>query len=115
MSLQTRITDDMKNAMRAKDTARLSTIRMLIAAVKQKEIDERIDLDDVQVIGVVDKLILAIFVLEVVAAWRVPSRTVPRTIHHKGYGSFMVAGRTIRLPSRIIRLISLPGPRSSAA
>ena len=41
------------------------------------------------------------FVLEVVAAWTSPSRTVPRTIHHKGYGSFMVAGRTIRLPSRM--------------
>jgi flavin reductase (DIM6/NTAB) family NADH-FMN oxidoreductase RutF len=41
------------------------------------------------------------FVLEVVAAWIMPSRTVPRTIHHKGYGSFMVAGRTIRLPSRM--------------
>jgi uncharacterized protein len=57
MSLKTRINDDMKNAMRAKDAARLSTIRMLMAAVKQKEIDERIELDDAQVIGVVDKLI----------------------------------------------------------
>jgi len=40
------------------------------------------------------------FVLEVVAAWNAPSGTEPRTIHHKGHGSFMVAGRTIRLPSR---------------
>jgi flavin reductase (DIM6/NTAB) family NADH-FMN oxidoreductase RutF len=41
------------------------------------------------------------FVLEVLAAWTTPSKKVPRTIHHKGYGSFMVAGRTIRLPSRM--------------
>ena len=39
------------------------------------------------------------FVLEVLAAWTAASRKVPRTIHHRGYGSFMVAGRTIRLPS----------------
>ena len=57
MSLKDRITDDMKNAMRAKDSARLGTIRLLLAAVKQKEVDERISLDDAQVIGVLDKLV----------------------------------------------------------
>ena len=57
MSLKDRITDDMKAAMRAKDSQRLSAIRMLLAAVKQKEVDERIELDDVQVVGIVDKLI----------------------------------------------------------
>jgi len=57
MNLKDRITEDMKAAMRAKDSQRLSAIRMLLAAVKQKEIDERIVLDDAQVIGIVDKLI----------------------------------------------------------
>jgi uncharacterized protein len=57
MSLKTRISDDMKNAMRARDAARLSTIRMLMAATKQKEVDERIELDDAQIVAVVDKLI----------------------------------------------------------
>ncbi len=57
MSLKDRITDDMKAAMKAKDSARLSTIRMLLAAVKQREVDERIVLDDAQLVGVVDKLI----------------------------------------------------------
>ncbi len=57
MSLKDRITDDMKAAMKAKDSARLSTIRMLLAAVKQREVDERIVLDDTQLVGVVDKLI----------------------------------------------------------
>jgi uncharacterized protein YqeY len=57
MTLKDRITDDMKAAMRAKQAERLSTIRMLLAAVKQREIDERITLDDTQVVGVVDKLI----------------------------------------------------------
>jgi uncharacterized protein len=57
MSLKDRITDDMKAAMRAKQTERLSTIRMLLAAMKQKEVDERIVLDDVQVIAIVDRLI----------------------------------------------------------
>ena len=57
MNLKDRINDDMKNAMRAKDSARLSTIRMLMAAIKQKEVDERISLDDAQVVAVVDKLI----------------------------------------------------------
>ncbi len=57
MSLKDRITEDMKAAMRAKDAARLGTIRMLLAACKQREVDERIVLDDVAVIGLVDKLI----------------------------------------------------------
>ena len=57
MSLKDRITEDMKDAMRAKDSARLSTIRMLLAACKQREVDERITLDDTAVIAIVDKLI----------------------------------------------------------
>ncbi len=56
MKLKDRITEDMKDAMRAKDAARLGTIRMLLAAVKQKEVDERIALDDTQVVGVLDKM-----------------------------------------------------------
>jgi uncharacterized protein YqeY len=57
MSLKDRITDDMKAAMRAKETERLSTIRMLLAACKQREVDERIVLDDAALIGIVDKMI----------------------------------------------------------
>ena len=57
MSLKERITEDMKAAMRAKDAVRLGTIRLLLAACKQREIDERIELDDTAVIGLVDKLI----------------------------------------------------------
>jgi uncharacterized protein YqeY len=57
MSLKDRITDDMKAAMRAKDGERLATIRLLLAALKLKEVDERVDLDDAAVIGVVDKLL----------------------------------------------------------
>jgi uncharacterized protein YqeY len=57
MSLKLRITDDMKAAMRAKDAERLGTIRMLLAAMKQKEVDERIELDDAMVVAIVDKLI----------------------------------------------------------
>ncbi|MBS1178969.1 MAG: GatB/YqeY protein [Proteobacteria bacterium] len=57
MSLKERITEDMKTAMRAKDAERLGTIRMLLAACKQREVDERIVLDDTAVIGLVDKLI----------------------------------------------------------
>ena len=56
-SLKDRITDDMKSAMRARETLRLGAIRMLLAAVKQREVDERITLDDVQVAAIVDKLI----------------------------------------------------------
>ena len=57
MSLKERITEDMKNAMRAKDSERLGTIRLLLAAIKQREVDERIVLDDANVIAVTDKLI----------------------------------------------------------
>ena len=57
MSLKDQITEDMKAAMRAKDAARLSTIRMLLAAIKQREVDERIVLDDAAVVAIVDKTI----------------------------------------------------------
>ncbi len=57
MSLKDQITEDMKTAMRAKDMARLGTIRLLQAALKQKEVDERITLDDAGVVAIVDKLI----------------------------------------------------------
>lgn len=57
MSLKDQITEDMKTAMRAKDSERLGTIRLLLAALKQKEVDERIVLDDTQVIAIIDKLI----------------------------------------------------------
>ncbi len=57
MSLKDQITEDMKAAMRAKASERLSTIRMLLAAMKQKEVDERVVLDDAAVIAIVDKLI----------------------------------------------------------
>lgn len=55
--LKDRITQDMKDAMRAKDAERLATIRLLLAAIKQKEVDERVTLDDAAVIAIVDKLI----------------------------------------------------------
>lgn len=57
MSLKDRITEDMKAAMRAHEAERLGTIRMLQAAIKQREVDERITLDDTAVIAIVDKLI----------------------------------------------------------
>ena len=57
MSLKDQITEDMKTAMRAKDSGRLGTIRLLQAAMKQKEVDERVTLDDAMVIAIVDKLI----------------------------------------------------------
>ena len=57
MSLKSRITEDMKAAMRAKEAARLSTIRMLLAAIKQREVDERIELTDADVLSVVHKMI----------------------------------------------------------
>lgn len=55
--LKARITEDMKSAMRAKDAPRLLAIRMLLAACKQREVDERIELDDAAVVGIVDKLV----------------------------------------------------------
>ncbi|MBQ0132334.1 MAG: GatB/YqeY domain-containing protein [Comamonas sp.] len=57
MSLKAQITEDMKTAMRAKDSARLGTIRLLQAAMKQREVDERIELDDAAIVAIVDKLI----------------------------------------------------------
>jgi uncharacterized protein YqeY len=57
MLLKARITEDMKSAMRARETEKLATIRLLLAAIKQKEVDERVELDDAAVIGVIDKLI----------------------------------------------------------
>ena len=56
-SLKDQITEDMKTAMRAKDSARLLTIRGLLAALKQREVDERITLDDAAVVGIIDKLV----------------------------------------------------------
>lgn len=57
MSLKDQITEEMKAAMRAKDSERLGTIRLLTAAMKQKEVDERVELDDAMVIAIVDKLV----------------------------------------------------------
>ena len=57
MSLKDQITDDMKTAMRNKDSERLGTVRLLLAAMKQKEVDERITLDDAAVVAIVDRLI----------------------------------------------------------
>jgi len=57
MTLKARITEDMKDAMRAKDAPRLSTIRMLLAAVKQREVDERRELADADVLAVIDRMI----------------------------------------------------------
>lgn len=57
MSLKNRITEDMKAAMRARQTDRLSAIRMLLAAIKQREIDDRIDADDPLVVSIVEKLV----------------------------------------------------------
>ena len=57
MTLKEQITDDMKTAMRAKDSERLGTIRLLLAAMKQKEVDERVELDDALVVAIVDKMV----------------------------------------------------------
>jgi len=57
MSLKEQITEDMKTAMRAKDSERLGTIRLLLAAMKQKEVDERVELDDAMIVSIVDKLV----------------------------------------------------------
>ena len=56
MSLKARITEDMKTAMKAKEAAKLGAIRLLLAAVKQKEVDERVELDDTAVVAVIEKL-----------------------------------------------------------
>jgi len=57
MSLKVRINDDMKAAMRAKDADRLKAIRLLLAAIKQREVDERIELTDADVLGIIDKML----------------------------------------------------------
>jgi uncharacterized protein YqeY len=57
MSLKERITEDMKAAMRAGEKERLSTVRMILAAIKQREVDERVNLDDAQVLAVLDKMV----------------------------------------------------------
>lgn len=57
MSLKAQIQEDMKNAMRAKETARLATIRLLLAAMKQREVDERIELTDTDVLTIIEKMI----------------------------------------------------------
>ncbi|HZV23723.1 MAG TPA: GatB/YqeY domain-containing protein [Luteimonas sp.] len=57
MSLKTQLTDDMKTAMKAGDKERLGVIRLINAAIKQKEVDERIELDDAQVVAVLDKMV----------------------------------------------------------
>jgi len=57
VSLRLQISEDMKTAMRAKDSARLSAIRLLLAAMKQREVDERIELDDTQVIEIIEKML----------------------------------------------------------
>ena len=57
MTLKEQITEDMKSAMRAKEAERLGTIRLLLAAIKQREVDERITVDDVGIIAIIEKLI----------------------------------------------------------
>jgi len=57
MSLKTRISEDMKTAMRAKEAPRLATIRLLLAAMKQREVDERVELSDADIVAIIDKMI----------------------------------------------------------
>lgn len=57
MTLKERITEDMKAAMRAKDSQRLSAVRLLLAAMKQKEVDERVELSDADVLSIIDKMV----------------------------------------------------------
>ena len=57
MSLKQRITDDMKSAMKARESAKLGAIRLLLAAIKQKEVDERIELTDADIINIIDKML----------------------------------------------------------
>ena len=57
MTLKARITEDMKTAMRARDSGRLNAIRLILAALKQKEVDERITLDDADVLGILEKML----------------------------------------------------------
>jgi uncharacterized protein len=57
MPLKSRITEEMKAALRARESARLSTIRMLLAAIKQKEVDERIELSDADIVSIIERMI----------------------------------------------------------
>jgi hypothetical protein len=57
MSLKEQITEDMKTAMRAKEATKLGTIRLITSAIKQKEVDERIELNDTQVLAIIEKMI----------------------------------------------------------
>ena len=57
MTLKQRVSDDMKAAMRARDAARLSAVRLLLAAMKQKEVDERVELSDADVLGIIEKML----------------------------------------------------------
>ena len=57
MSLKDQITEDMKTAMRAKDAARLGAIRLLLSAMKQREVDERIELTDTDIVAIIDKML----------------------------------------------------------
>jgi len=57
MTLKQRVSDDMKAAMRARDAARLSAVRLLLAAMKQKEVDERVELADADVLGIIEKML----------------------------------------------------------
>jgi uncharacterized protein YqeY len=57
MSLKDKITEDMKTAMRAKETARLGTVRLLLSAMKQKEVDERVVLSDADILAIIDKMV----------------------------------------------------------
>ena len=57
MSLKTRVNEDMKSAMRSRETVRLAAIRLLMAAIKQREVDDRIELDDTSLVAVIDKMI----------------------------------------------------------
>jgi len=57
MSLKNKITEDMKTAMRAKETARLGTVRLLLSAMKQKEVDERVELSDADVLSIIEKML----------------------------------------------------------
>src|SRR4029078_6544866 len=57
MELKNKITEDMKTAMRARDTARLGTVRLLLSAMKQKEVDERVELTDADILAIIDKMV----------------------------------------------------------
>ena len=83
MTLKEQITEDMKTAMRAKDSERLGTIRLLLAACKQKEVDERVELDDAMVVSSklssLGKLLLICLVCYLLLNARMRERTWPNT------------------------------------